>query len=128
MGLISQLESAYIGWQEYDMGRAETVTIDVFIVVTEEAIRAYGLPGAYSMVNLAVDNANVVYRLNDLPIRLNLVDYYTVSGYTDAGNLETDLGNLTDPNNSDFVFARARALIDQADADVVVMLVGDYIP
>ena len=107
------------------MGRAETVTIDVFIVVTEEAIRAYGLPGAYSMVNLAVDNANVVCRLNDLPIRLNLVDYYTVSGYIDAGNLETDLGNLTDPNNSDFVFARA--LIDQADADVVVMLVGDYI-
>ena len=110
------------------MGRAETVTIDVFIVVTEEAIRAYGLPGSSSMVNLAVDNANVVYRLNDLPIRLNLVDYYTVSGYIDAGNLETDLGNLTDPNNSDFVFARARALIDQADADVVVMLVGDYIP
>ena len=126
-GLISQLESAYIGWQEYDMGRAETVTIDVFIVVTEKAIRDYGLPGAYSMVNLAVDNANVVYRLNDLPIRLNLVDYYTVSGYTDAGNLETDLGNLMDSDNNDFVFARARALIDQADADVVVMLVGDYI-
>ena len=109
------------------MGRAETVTIDVFIVVTEKAIRDYGLPGAYSMVNLAVDNANVVYMLNDLPIRLNLVDYYTVSGYIDAGNLETDLGNLMDSDNNDFVFARARALIDQADADVVVMLVGDYI-
>ena len=40
--LISQLESAYIGWQEYDTGRAETVTIDVFIAVTEEAIRDYG--------------------------------------------------------------------------------------
>ena len=106
------------------MGRAETVTIDVFIVVTEEAIRAYGLPGAYSMVNLAVDNANVVYRLNDLPISLNLVDYYTVSGYTDAGAIKTDLGNLM--NSDDRNFVRARVLIEQADADVVVMLVGDY--
>ena len=33
-----------------------------------------------------------------------------------------------DPDNNDFVFARARALIEQADADVVVMLVGDYMP
>ena len=80
MGLISQLESAYIGWQEYATGRAETVTIDVFIAVTEKAIRDYGLPGSSSMVNLAIDNANVVYRLNDLPIRLNLVGDYTVSG------------------------------------------------
>ena len=80
IGLISQLESAYIGWQEYDTGRAETVTIDVFIVVTEKAIRDYGFHGSYSMVTLAVANANAVYRFNDLPISLNLVDYYTVSG------------------------------------------------
>ena len=126
MDLISQLESAYIGWQEYDTGRAETVTIDVFIVVTEKAIRDYGFQGAYSMVNVAVDNANAVYRFNDLPISLNLVYYYTVSGYTDAGNLETDLRNLM--NSDDRSFVRARVLIDQADADVVVMLAGDYTP
>ena len=122
-GLISQLESAYVGWQEYDRGGAETATIDVFVVVTEDAINDYG-GSARSMTNLAISNANIAYEENDLPIVLNLVDYYTVRGYDDAGSIGADLDNLMDPDNRHF--ARPLVLAERENADVVVMLVKDY--
>ena len=122
-GLISQLESSYVGWYEYDEDDSNMVTIDVYAAMTDEAVRKYR-GSATALAQLAVDTANRAYQQNDLPIRLNVADQRIVRGYADAGTIENDLSNLKDPNNS--AFNRVRAEVEQADADVVVMFVKDY--
>jgi len=39
--LLSQLESAYIEWREYDDGSAGMVTMDVYVAVTAKAVTDY---------------------------------------------------------------------------------------
>ena len=99
------------------------MTIDVYVAMTGKAVRDYR-GSATALAQLAVDTANRAYKQNDLPIRLNVADHRTVSGYADAGSIEGDLANLTDAGNS--AFSRVRAEVEQANADVVVMFVGDY--
>ena len=121
--LISKLESSYVGWREYDTNKSNTVTIDVYVAMTSEAVRDYrGSPTA--LAQLAVDTANRAYKQNNLPIRLNVVDHRTVNGYTDAGSVESDLANLTDTSNS--AFSKVRAEVERTNADVIVMFVKDY--
>ena len=123
---ISRLESAYVGWKEYDDdANTDAVTIDVYVAVTEEAIEDHG-GTAVGMARLAVDVANRAYPQNDLPVSLVLADQRKISGYADAGNVTADLQNLMDTGNR--LFARAHAEIALENADVVVMLVGDYEP
>lgn len=121
--LISQLESSYMGWHEYDANSSNTVTIDVYVAMTDEAVSDYK-GSATALAQLAIDTANRAYQQNNLPIRLNVADRHTVSGYADAGTVQKDLANLTDADNS--AFSRVRAEVEQANADAVVMFVGDY--
>lgn len=92
---ISRLESAYMGWREYDDNddagavTTDAVTIDVYVAVTKKAEDDYKRPG--NMVQLAVDVANRAYQRNDLPVSLNLADSRTISGYADAGSVGEDL-------------------------------------
>ena len=125
--LISQLASSYVGWYEYDdddKSISNTVTIDVYMAMTDEAVNEYrGSKNA--LAQLAVATANRAYQQNDLPIKLNVVDSHTVRGYTDAGSVKKDLENLNDADNS--AFNRIRAEVEQTNADVLILFVKDYV-
>ena len=126
-GTISQLESAYFGWLEYDdsnNGLGDIVTIDVFVVITDKAISDSELNSDHSLALLAVEVANRAYASNNLPIRLHLANYDNAERYADAGSIDQDLKNLLDPNEN--IFDQTREEIKTSNADVVVMMVGDY--
>ena len=121
---ISKLESAYVGWKEYDEDtRTDAVTIDVYVAMTPKAVTDYG-GTASRLARLAVDTANRAYQQNDLPVSISLAGHRTIGGYTDAGSAMNDLQNLMNTSNS--MFARTHAEIARVNADVVVLFVGDY--
>ena len=58
---IFKLESAYVGWKEYDEDtRTDAVTIDVYVAMTPKAVTDYG-GTASQLARLAVDTANRAY-------------------------------------------------------------------
>ena len=92
-GTISQLESAYFGWLEYDDSNndlGDIVTIDVFVVITDKAISDSELDRDHSLALLAIEVANRAYASNNLPIRLHLANYDNAERYADAGSIDQD--------------------------------------
>lgn len=118
---ISRLESAYVGWKAYDDDdNTDAVTVDVYVAVTAEAIRDHG-GTERGIAELAIEVANRAYGQNDLPVSIKLAGRDTIDEYTDAGSIIGDLQNMMNVS----MFPRTHVEIGEANADVVVMIVGD---
>ena len=121
---ISELESAYLGWVEYDgdystPAIAGTVTIKV-MVATTRAADSNAEPSSSSLVRMIETKANRVYRTNDLPIRIDTV-HDGITGYREGSDVADDLKKLVTP--SDTATRRIHILAERNDADLVILLV-----
>ena len=121
---ISQLESAYLGWVDYDgtssrSGTATTVTIKV-MVASSRAADNNAEPSTSSLVRMIEVKANRVYKANDLPIRIDAV-HDGITGYSEEKNVEKDLDKLVNP--SDTATRRIHVLAERNDADLVILMV-----
>ena len=84
---ISQIESAYLGWVDYDGDSstpsiAATVTIKVMVATTGKADKN-AEPSPSSLVRMIETKANRVYKTNDLPIRIDTV-HDGITGYSEG--------------------------------------------
>ena len=119
--LISQLESAYTGWSDYDSDSiGSTVTIRVMVPYTDAVITEVG--SASSLVRFIEEKANRVYEWNDLPIRIDTVPGGSVT-YTEADDIKKDLANLKGATNTGL--SRVHVLAERNNADLVIMLIED---
>ena len=121
---ISQIESAYLGWVDYDgdystPSIAATVTIKVMVATTGKA-DDNAEPSSSSLVRMIETKANRVYRTNDLPIRIDTV-HDGITGYSEGSSVAKDLEKLVTP--SDTATRRIHILAERNDADLVILLV-----
>ena len=119
--LISQLESAYVGWSDYDSDSiGSTVTIKVMVEYTDAVVTE--VLSASPLMRLIEEKANRVYRTNDLPIRIDTMLGGGVR-YTEADTISADLANLKGATNTGL--SRVHVLAERNDADLVIMLIED---
>ena len=124
---ISTLESAYLGWTDYDGdGRGNNtvgspVTITVVVHYTDKAHSE--ARSSTQLVRLIEEKANRVYKTNDLPITIDTVlgGQVTYSeGTKKINEIMQDLKNAaTTP------LRRAHTISDMNNADITMMLIKD---
>ena len=127
---ISTLESAYLGWIDYNGdGRGNNtvgspVTITVVVHYTDKAHSE--ARSSTQLVRLIEEKANRVYKTNDLPIEIDTVLGEQVTYSEGTKEIDTIMQDLK--NAATASLRRAHANSDRNNADITMMLVKDNTP
>jgi hypothetical protein len=117
---VDTSQAGFVGATDRPMADDGSI-IDVMVVYTADArVGAGGTTAMQLLIDLAIAETNQSYQNSLITQRLNLVHREEVS-YTESGDIDTDLGRLT--NSSDGYMDNVHTLRDTHLADVVSLTV-----